>query len=54
MDEDPQDQSWEGDVQDDSEWYDNEVDEYFSLYTMQSDSGEWKESFSGSEHHINE
>ena len=36
MDEDPQDQSWEGDVQDDSEMHDNEVDDYLSLYTMYS------------------
>jgi len=36
MDEDHQDESWEVDVQDDSEWYENEVDEYLSLYTLQS------------------
>ena len=40
MDEDPQDQSWEGDFKDHSEWYDNEVEEYLSLYTMQLESGE--------------
>ena len=54
MDGDPQDQSWEGDVQDDSEWYDSEVDENLTLYTMQSESGDWVESFSDSEHHIKE
>jgi hypothetical protein len=56
MKEDPQDQSWDGDVQDDSEWYENEVDEYLSLYTLQSqlESREWGESFSDSDYHINE
>jgi len=56
MEEEPQDESWEGDVMDDSEWYENEVDEYLSLYTLQSqlESREWGEPFSDSDYHINE
>ena len=47
MDEEPQDESWEGDVMDDSEWYENEVDEYLSLYPQQSqlESREWGNHF---------
>ena len=36
MEEEPQGESWEGDVMDDSERYENEVDYYLLLYTQQS------------------